>query len=474
MSTRAPRIKPEWRRLGIPAVFLILYATAVLFRPPLPIDETRYLTVAWEMWLRGDWLAPLTVNFEPYHHKPPLLFWMIDSFWAVFGVSRWAAMIPVVLAALAATLLTGTLCRRLLPDLHSRAQIILLGSFGFIIYTTVILFDLTLTVFVLGALLCLLAYARSRRIRLMLMMGVLLGIGVLTKGPVAYLYVIFPVLFAPYWTEKRDGWKRWYLGNLLALFVSFLPILVWLVPVLNASSSEFGYWLVWEQTAGRVTGSYASSHDRPVYFYLLLLPVMLVPWVFFARFWKGFAVVRRGFHDQPSMRFLVIWVVPTFLAFSLIGGKQPHYLVPLLPGIAILVASVLKTSPLRRLQALTAVMVVVFVALHVAFSFTIRDKYDISPLADFIGAHPGRPYAFVGGHYRGEFTFLARLEEPIETLSMEELDDWFAGHADGFAIIRYRTPEEVATLEQFMDRPYRGKRIGIFASGAAADPPADH
>ena len=67
------------------AVFFVLSAA---FRPVLPVDETRYLTVAWEMWLRGDFLVPY-INGEPYSHKPPLLFWLIHLGWAVFGVNDW-------------------------------------------------------------------------------------------------------------------------------------------------------------------------------------------------------------------------------------------------------------------------------------------------------------------------------------------------------------------------------------------------
>ncbi len=80
------------------AAIVILYLAAVLFRPLLPIDETRYMTVAWEMRLHEGWLSPLTLNFEPYHHKPPLLFWLINVFWSFFGVSRWAGLIPIVIA----------------------------------------------------------------------------------------------------------------------------------------------------------------------------------------------------------------------------------------------------------------------------------------------------------------------------------------------------------------------------------------
>ena len=42
------------------AVFMLLVLTGVAFvsRPMTPIDETRYISVAWEMWLRGDFLVP--------------------------------------------------------------------------------------------------------------------------------------------------------------------------------------------------------------------------------------------------------------------------------------------------------------------------------------------------------------------------------------------------------------------------------
>jgi hypothetical protein len=49
-----------------------------LFLPVLPIDETRYLAVAWEMRLHGDFLVP-HLNGAPYSDKPPLLFWLINA-----------------------------------------------------------------------------------------------------------------------------------------------------------------------------------------------------------------------------------------------------------------------------------------------------------------------------------------------------------------------------------------------------------
>lgn len=125
--------------LWLPATVLILYAAAIGFRPLLPIDETRYLSVAWEMYLRHGWLEPLTIIFEPYHHKPPLLFWLINASWAVLGVSRWAATIPVVLSALVSVYLTGVLGHMLFPEAlgdNNRTRLIMVAGVPFLAYST--------------------------------------------------------------------------------------------------------------------------------------------------------------------------------------------------------------------------------------------------------------------------------------------------------------------------------------------------
>lgn len=449
-------------RLALPVVFFGLYVTAVVFRPVMPIDETRYLTVAWEMLVRHDWLAPLTVNFQPYHHKPPLLFWLINLSWSLFGVSRWAATIPVALAAITCVLLTDALSKRLLPELRSRAQPVMIGSTIFLIYCTAILFDLTLTVFVLSTLLCFLAYAKERRAPYVLLAGLFLGLGVLTKGPVAYLHVAFPVVLAPYWMRENGQWKSWYLGSLAALLVSFIPVLLWLVPVLRASSDDFNYWLIWGQTVGRITGSFGGSHARPFYFYLMTLPLMLFPWVVFPRFWRGFAAVETAFKNRQGIRFLVIWIVPTFLAFSLIAGKQLHYMVPLLPGMAILIAYMTAGMRTRTLQATAAAMISLFIAMHVVLSGPVTSRFDLSPVADIVQDHSGQDLAFAGGNYQGEITFLARLVAPLDTPPMGELNAWFDAHPGGLATVRYRNPVEVADFDMLVTHPYHGGQLGVF------------
>ncbi|HEY9422465.1 MAG TPA: glycosyltransferase family 39 protein, partial [Thermoanaerobaculia bacterium] len=95
--------------------WVLLTALPLLLRPLMPVDETRYTSVAWEMWTRGDLLVP-RLNGLPYSEKPPLLFWLMNLGWRVFGVNEWWPRLIPSLFALLNLFLTMALARRLWPD----------------------------------------------------------------------------------------------------------------------------------------------------------------------------------------------------------------------------------------------------------------------------------------------------------------------------------------------------------------------
>lgn len=452
------------RKFWIPLSLLALFAAAVAFRPLLPIDETRYTSAAWEMYLRGDWLAPLTVNFQPYHHKPPFLFWLINASWAIFGVSRWAATIPVVLMAGASIYLTRNLARKLFPESASQTQIIPLlmtGSIPFLIYSTLVMFDLTLTVFVLLTLIALVSFARTGKIHLIVLMALAMGLGVLTKGPVAWLHVVFPMLLGPLWTGQKQPLLKWYGGCLAALLLSVLPVLAWLIPVLQASSNDFAFWLIWEQTAGRVTGNFSDAHIRPFYFYLPMIPILFMPWMLFPSFWKSAKAMRRHITDDSGLRFILCWIIPVFLSFSLISGKQPHYMVPILPGIIIITTLMIKTDA-RRIALTSFLLIALIFCGQAVASMSVFKNYDLQPVVDYIRAHPGHDWAYAR-KYHGEVTFLARMEKTVDIEQLNTLPAWFAAHPDGLAMISYSNPRQVKDFKMVFDMPYRGKKMGVFS-----------
>ena len=50
--------RPEPALLALLAGWAAFAAASIWLRPLWPVDETRYASVAWEMWLRGDFLVP--------------------------------------------------------------------------------------------------------------------------------------------------------------------------------------------------------------------------------------------------------------------------------------------------------------------------------------------------------------------------------------------------------------------------------
>ena len=144
-------------------LFALTVLTLILLRPLTPIDETRYVAAAWEMYQGGSALVP-HLNGALYAQKPPLLFWLIDLVWLMGGVSTLGARLVAPAFAVAAVALTGLLARRLWPGdpaRAARAALILAVSPVFLLFGSTTMFDSILTVATLWAMLAML-WARRR------------------------------------------------------------------------------------------------------------------------------------------------------------------------------------------------------------------------------------------------------------------------------------------------------------------------
>ncbi len=119
---------------------------------------TRYLGVAWEMLVQKQYLVP-TLNFEPYFQKPPLLFWLIDLTWSVFGISRAAALPGRLCRVIRSVVLDDAIGARAVSGqrpAHGSHAMDRARGLAFALYSTLILFDMLLTALVLAAFLSLL------------------------------------------------------------------------------------------------------------------------------------------------------------------------------------------------------------------------------------------------------------------------------------------------------------------------------
>lgn len=342
------------RRLGgaplWTGLWLILLAATLTTRPLLPIDETRYLSVAWEMWIEGEILVP-QLNGQAYSHKPPLLFWLIQLGWWAFGVDHWWPRLVAPLFGLACLFTTAALARRLWPggsDIASLAPLILLGSLLWTIFTTLTMFDTLVAFFTLLGLLGIVMAWRGSPARGWALLGLAIGLGVLAKGPVILVYALPPALLAPWWARdpRPVSWPAWYGGLAAALLLGTAIALAWAIPAAAAGGAAYGESILWGQTTGRLVGSFA--HGRPLWWYVPLLPLLLYPWLLWPPLWRS-AFRRSAFRQRrpadTGLRFCLAWILPAFALLSLFSGKQVHYFLPILPGIALALASLTALKP---------------------------------------------------------------------------------------------------------------------------------
>lgn len=500
---------PSVNRQGLWFLWLLLSAS-VCFRNPVPIDETRYLSVAWEMWQRGDFWVPY-LNGHTYSHKPPLLFWLMHVGWAIFGVNEWWPRLIGPLGALANLLLTRKIAELLWPGdkwVAMASPLVLLATLLWTVFATSTMFDILLTNCVLFAVLGLLWVSHGHDQRGWATFSAAVGLGLLSKGPVIFLHVLPLAIFAPWLTQEAGSRsKHWYIGLTIASVAGLLIALCWAIPAALKGGEDYGSAILWHQTADRTLTH--KIHSRPVFWYLLFLPLLLFPWISWAQLWRGARATH--FANDFALRFCAAWLLATLIVFSLLPSKQLHYLIPMLPAFALLVAKfiaaadkgplyqellpavllfviglVLMSLPiipgLDRLQwvqsvkplwggvvmataaALAmwtiharqlsvfplafAVVLAVFVSFIFFFDYS-GQGYDLRPAARIIKGYQDQqtPVAFVG-NYQGQFNFLARMKEPLTTIEEAEITQWARAHPGGYLVFLSKDKPEHTVYSQ--------------------------
>ena len=448
-----------WRwALGIWALSTLF---STFLRPITPIDETRYLTVAWEMYLAGDpWLP--TLNGVPYSDKPPLLFWLINLGWWLFGTNDiWPRVMTAAFGLGVAVLVarTASALRPEDPHIGGRAALAMTATSVWLLFNGAVMFDVMLTFFVLSAIVIILGMRGIGATRQWLMVGVSLGLGVLTKGPVALLHALPLALLAPIWKPSLEGsrpysWWPWYRGLLLSLFVTVAILSIWLIPAIARGGQAFLDQLVWQQTIDRVATT--THHLRPGWFYLAILPVVLFPWWLMPQFWR-----------RPRLlRVLLSWIIPVLVAFSCFRGKQLHYLFPLIPALAIVIADASAESEPRRLGILekgAAISVSILLVAYVAIGLRFGEAYDVTPMAKRIHRLQQSGAAVAQfGRYHGQFQFAGRLTEPLSVIvTPEDWQSFKAQHPHGYVVI-YSRDQSLSINDAVFTQRFRSQSMSLW------------
>ncbi|OPZ08552.1 MAG: Undecaprenyl phosphate-alpha-4-amino-4-deoxy-L-arabinose arabinosyl transferase [candidate division BRC1 bacterium ADurb.BinA292] len=334
-----------WRHLALlVALFFLLLGWTYGRWDLWGSDEGRYVQVARELLPRDNWLL-LTVHDQPYTEKTPLPFWIFAGMLKLGGgeVNVWWLRLPSILLALAAVLATYAIGqRRFGPRAGLLAALMLMTAPLFVEQAPTARLDALLT----GAVTLALAVwllrpgwdrpleAAAISWRRAALFWALVIAAFFTKGPPALLFI----LAAPAWEALRlrsaRPWRS--IRPLPGLMASFGTVGAWLWSQRLLAGEEFVETQVARATFGRLLN--VEHLEGPFYYLKGLAGEVFMPWTLLlipALFvlWRN---RKAKGADRTALRPIIGWIIIPLLVLHLALGKRQHYLLPLVPALALL------------------------------------------------------------------------------------------------------------------------------------------
>lgn len=349
---------------GRAAAFLILVG-ALFFLPgfftipPVDRDEPRFAQATKQMVETGDFVD-IRYQDEVRYKKPVGIYWLQAA--AVEGASAlglpraqvriWLYRVPSLLGAIGAVLLTywtaltfvtrrGAVLAALML-----CSCVLLGVEARLAKTDAML--LCAAVASMGALARI--YVPWQRgidnprpsFLLPAVFWSALAVGLLLKGPLILMFAALAIITLVA-VDRSGGWL-WQLRPVWGLIWTLVLVLPWFILIVLRSGESFfadsiGGDMLTKLTSGQ------ESHGAPPGVYFLL---------FWVTFWPASALAGMAApaiwraRREPGAQFLLAWLVPSWIVFEIVITKLPHYVLPLYPAIAILIAGALERRVLSR------------------------------------------------------------------------------------------------------------------------------
>ena len=293
------------------------------------LDEGFYGAVAAEMNRRHEWITPF-YNGHPWFEKPILVYWLVKPSLLLFG-DMVGPRLPSVLCTFGSYAMVGWFAsKRFAPAVAPLAVLVLGSSLLFLGVGRMLMTDPPLVLCLTGAFLAFWeSLAGNPRWRIVF--GFLIGASVLAKGPVGVLLAI-PILGWTYWRqpELRPRFRGYWT---ITSVVFCLVVASWYVPAYLIDGQLFVQKFLVEQNLQRFTGGDKAHTLGGFQSLTLFIPVFLLgmaPWS-----WWAIKSLKQG---DPLRRYLACWAVVVFVFFSISGAKLVHYILPLFPPMALLVA----------------------------------------------------------------------------------------------------------------------------------------
>ena len=331
----------------LPLLALIAFLPIMILRDFSVSNELRYLSIADEALLNGDWFT-FTNNGVVYADKPPLYLWIVMLGKALFGQH---CMWFISLFSLIPALVTMRVMRNWLvkecplPDkgwiLTSQLMLITCGLFlGLNVFARM---DTLMTLFIVLALHTFFKMFRGEGNfkTQSFLFGLYTFLAIFTKGPVGILMpLLCPLVFLLYKREARSFFHYWNWRMFLTVVV--LCGAWFLCVYLEDRNTDYLQNLLFHQTAGRAVDAF--HHKKPFYFYLIQIWPNLAPYsLLLVGVIAAGMLKHRLTSDTEHFWNATIWT--TFVMLSLVSGKLGVYLAPIVPFFVFLTVALIRKFP---------------------------------------------------------------------------------------------------------------------------------
>jgi 4-amino-4-deoxy-L-arabinose transferase-like glycosyltransferase len=370
-------------------VFVLCLFAAVYFgsafTPGLQDDaDATHAEAAREMYVTHDFVT-LKINGNRYLEKAPLMYWLIASSYAVFGVNEFAARVPTMLAILGLTLLAMKWGRRAFGDRAAiYAGMFVATTVGYYLFSRVLIPEAVLSLFIAGSFYCFLTALEDGKPWQWYGGYACLALAVLTKGLLALVVVGFAMLL---FLAVSGEWRRWREFRITTGLLLFFAIATpWHVLAGLRNPHFFWFYFVNEHfmrfLGKRIPKDYNKQENS---LYWTLHMVWLFPWSLYlpialrhpiadwmARRKQGAVRAKSPDTFRTRTRLVCfIWAAVTLVFFSF-STNQEYYTFPAYFPILLLIAGELvseeKNGPRRWLLWTSGAMVLIGTAIAVVLT----------------------------------------------------------------------------------------------------------
>jgi 4-amino-4-deoxy-L-arabinose transferase-like glycosyltransferase len=329
--------------------WLIIYVGS-LSQPPLLDDaDTVHAEAAREMVVTNDWVTLHINNGFRYLEKAPLMYWLVASSFKIFGVHEWSARLPIALGVLALLLVVYRLGRRIYGEEGGLyAALVLATGFGPFIFTRILIPDMMVALWLaLGFDFFLTTLEQKKPSRWSCWgLAATMALSVLSKGLIGLVFPIGAILIYMAMTGNLRQLLK------LRLFSSFLVFLVIAAPwhllagIRNPAQGEtrgfFWFYFVNEHFLRYLNKRIPKDYDTfPLALFWGLMLLWLMPWTVFlvqalGEIPRKISNWRAGLSlRQRGTLLFALWLFLVLLFFSF-SSRQEYYVLPGLPGLALL------------------------------------------------------------------------------------------------------------------------------------------